>query len=89
MTGRAFLAETPIDDPGDDRRNVAKLWELAGLKQQAPEAEKSFSMLTVALQKKIAIHKKTEKKRIANAEKKSRAKKKSGARKSKTKKKRG
>jgi len=34
------------------------LWELAGLKQQAPEAEKSFSMLTVALQKKIAIHKK-------------------------------
>ena len=89
LTGRAFIAETPIDDPGDDRRNVAMLWELAGLKQQAPEAEKSFSMLTVALQKKIAIHKKTEKKRIANAEKKSRAKKKSGARKSKTKKKRG
>src|SRR5882757_6617951 len=88
LTGRAFVAETPIDGPGDDRRNVAALWELAGLKEQAPEAEKSFSMLTVALQKKIAIHKKTEKKRIANAEKKSRAKKKSGARKSKTKKKR-
>ena len=88
LTGRAFVAETPIDDPGDDRRNVAMLWELAGLKQQAPEAEKSFSMLTAALQKKIAIHKKTEKKRMANAEKKSRAKK-SGARKSKTKKKRG
>jgi deoxyribonuclease-4 len=88
LTGRAFVAETPIDDPGDDRRNVAMLWELAGLKEQAPEAEKSFSMLTAALQKKIAIHKKTEKKRIANAEKKSRAKK-SGARKSKTKKKRG
>ncbi len=88
LTGRAFVAETPIDDPGDDRRNVAMLWELAGLKQQAPEAEKSFSMLTAALQKKIAIHKKTEKKRIANAEKKSRAKK-SGERKSKTKKERG
>src|SRR5216684_402690 len=88
LTGRAFVAETPIDDPGDDRRNVAMLWELAGLKEHAPEAEKSFSMLTAALQKKIAIHKKTEKKRIANAEKKSRAKK-SGARKSKTKKKRG
>ena len=88
LTGRAFIAETPIDDPGDDRRNVAMLWELAGLKQQAPEAEKSFSMLTAALQKKIAIHKKTEKKRIANAEKKSRAKK-SGERKSKTKKERG
>src|SRR5216683_6870069 len=88
LTGRAFVAETPIDDPGDDRRNVAALWELAGLQEQAPEAEKGFSMLTAALQKKIALHKKTEKKRMANAEKKSRAKK-GGARKSKTKKKRG
>ena len=87
LTGRAFVAETPIDDPGDDRRNVAMLWELAGLKQQAPEAEKGFSMLTAALQKKIALHKKTEK-RTANAGKKSLAKK-SRARKSKTKKKRG
>jgi deoxyribonuclease IV len=54
LTGRAFLAETPIDDPGDDRRNVAALWELAGLKEQAPEAEKGFSMLTAALKKKIS-----------------------------------
>ncbi len=53
LTGRAFLAETPIDDPGDDRRNVAMLWELAGLKEQAPEAEKGFSMLTPALKRKI------------------------------------
>jgi deoxyribonuclease IV len=53
LLGRAFLAETPIDDPGDDRRNVAKLWELAGLKDQAPEAEKGFSMLTPALKKKL------------------------------------
>jgi deoxyribonuclease-4 len=42
LTGRAFVLETPIDQPGDDRRNVAKLWELAGLNQQAPAAEKSF-----------------------------------------------
>src|SRR5438105_3211856 len=54
QSGRAFLAETPIDDPGDDRRNVATLWELAGLKGQAPEAEKGFSMLTPALQRKIS-----------------------------------
>lgn len=54
LTGRAFIAETPIDDPGDDRRNVAALWELAGLKEQAPEAEKGFSMLTAALKKKIS-----------------------------------
>ena len=54
LLGRAFLAETPIDDPGDDRRNVAALWELAGLQAEAPEAEKGFSMLTPALQRKIS-----------------------------------
>jgi len=57
LAGRAFLAETPIDDPGDDRRNVAMLWELAGLKDQAPEADRGFSMLTPALKRKIATHK--------------------------------
>jgi deoxyribonuclease-4 len=54
LTGRAFVLETPIDEPGDDRRNVAKLWELAGLSDQAPPAEKGFSMLTAAI-KKIQI----------------------------------
>jgi deoxyribonuclease IV len=54
LPGRAFLAETPIDDPGDDRRNVAALWEFAGLKDQAPEAAKGFSMLTAAAKKKVA-----------------------------------
>jgi len=54
LLGRAFLAETPIDDPGDDRRNVAAIWEFAGLKEQAPAAEKGFSMLTAAAKKKIA-----------------------------------
>jgi deoxyribonuclease-4 len=51
LTGRAFVLETPIDEPGDDRRNVAKLWELAGLSDQAPPAEKGFSMLTAAIKK--------------------------------------
>ncbi|HUL17293.1 MAG TPA: deoxyribonuclease IV [Terriglobales bacterium] len=59
LPGRAFLLETPIDDPGNDRRNVAKLWELAGLSDQAPRAEKGFSMLTAALKKKITEHRKT------------------------------
>jgi deoxyribonuclease-4 len=54
LPGRAFLAETPIDDPGDDRRNVAALWEFAGLKDQAPEVTKGFSMLTAAAKKKVA-----------------------------------
>jgi endonuclease IV len=58
LVGRVFMLETPIDDPGDDRRNVAMLWELAGLKEQAPEAEKGFSMLTPAIKK---IQKKTAK----------------------------
>jgi deoxyribonuclease IV len=51
LTGRAFVLETPIDQPGDDRRNVAKLWELAGLRAVAPPAEKGFSMLTAAIKK--------------------------------------
>ena len=51
LPGRAFILETPIDDPGDDRRNVAKLWELAGLADSAPPVEKGFSMLTPAIKK--------------------------------------
>jgi deoxyribonuclease-4 len=58
LPGRAFLAETPIEDPGDDRRNVAKLWELAGLRDQAPAAAKGFSMLTAAAKKKVTSRKK-------------------------------
>ncbi len=54
LAGRAFLAETPIDDPGDDRRNVAALWEFAGLKDQAPAPEKGFSMLTASAKKSVA-----------------------------------
>lgn len=30
LAGRAFIAETPIDKPGDDRRNVAALWKAMG-----------------------------------------------------------
>jgi len=63
LAGRAFIAETPIDDPGDDRRNVAALWELAGLQDRAPEAEKGYSMLTPAMKKKIAAHQKQSKRR--------------------------
>jgi deoxyribonuclease IV len=96
LAGRAFVAETPIDDPGDDRRNVAALWELAGLQEQAPEAEKGFSMLTAALKKKIVENRKIEK-RKANAEtqrtsrrpERKARKKKGGTKKSSAKKKRG
>jgi len=30
LAGKAFIAETPIDKPGDDKRNVATLWRLVG-----------------------------------------------------------
>ncbi|HXM96622.1 MAG TPA: deoxyribonuclease IV [Candidatus Dormibacteraeota bacterium] len=53
LPGRAFLLETPIDEPGDDRKNVEKLWELAGLKDMAPAAERGFSMLTKAIKKRM------------------------------------
>src|SRR5262249_39430135 len=46
LPGRAFILETPIDKPGDDRRNVRTLWQLVGLtKRQAPHAEDGFTML--------------------------------------------
>jgi deoxyribonuclease IV len=51
LVGRAFLLETPIEDPGDDRENVASLWEYAGLTAVAPPAEKGYSMLTSAMKK--------------------------------------
>ncbi|HEY1422846.1 MAG TPA: deoxyribonuclease IV [Candidatus Acidoferrum sp.] len=56
VPGRAFVLETPIEEPGDDRRNVAKLWELSG--EDGPPAEKGYSMLTLALKKKLTAHRK-------------------------------
>ncbi len=45
LAGRAFILETPIDKPGDDRRNVRALWELVGVDEEhAPKAEAGFSM---------------------------------------------
>jgi len=72
LPGRVFLLETPIEDPGDDRRNVAKLWELAGV--EGPAAEKGYSMLTAALKKKLLAQKKVQRKLAGAAAKKSGAK---------------
>ncbi|MGH9776104.1 MAG: deoxyribonuclease IV [Candidatus Acidiferrales bacterium] len=45
LAGRPFILETPIDAPGDDRRNVRTLWTLAGLQaKQAPPAANGFTM---------------------------------------------
>jgi deoxyribonuclease IV len=69
LPGRAFLLETPIDDPGDDRKNVAKLWELAGV--EGPEAEKGYSMMTPGLKKLIAKGKKASARHLPAGGKKS------------------
>lgn len=46
LPGRAFVLETPIDRPGDDRRNVRALWDMVGVPvSRAPKAEKGFSMM--------------------------------------------
>ena len=73
LPGRAFLAETPIDDPGDDRRNVAAIWEFAGLKDQAPASEKGFSMLTASAKKKAAQQVKSQRRASQAASRKMRA----------------
>jgi deoxyribonuclease-4 len=53
LPGRAFILETPIDRPGDDRRNVRALWELVGVGvRQAPKVENGFSMLKAIRKKK-------------------------------------
>src|ERR1700730_16780511 len=55
LAGRAFILETPIDRPGDDRRNVRALWELVGVDaKQAPGAVDGFSMLRKKNKKKIS-----------------------------------
>ena len=46
VPGRGFILETPVDAPGDDRRNVRVVWALAGVRAtQAPRAANGFSML--------------------------------------------
>jgi deoxyribonuclease-4 len=63
LAGRAFILETPIDRPGDDRRNVRALWELVGVSvRQAPKAENGFSMLK-AKSKSKALTQRTQRKK--------------------------
>lgn len=76
LPGRAFLLETPIEDPGDDRRNVAALWELAGV--EGPAVEKGFTMLTAELRKKRTAHRKEAAKSAKAVTKRIQARKKKG-----------
>lgn len=42
LAGRAFILETPIDKPGDDRRNVAAIWKLLGREVVATSTRDGF-----------------------------------------------
>jgi deoxyribonuclease-4 len=54
--GRAFLLETPIDTPGDDGRNVRRLWGLVGVRaKQARKAEDGFRVRHTDCMKKLQI----------------------------------
>jgi deoxyribonuclease-4 len=73
VPGRAFILETPIDAPGDDRRNVRRLWALAGIHAvQAPDAEDGFSMLRSARARKAEEQARRPKKRAARSRKRTR-----------------
>jgi deoxyribonuclease-4 len=64
LPGRAFILETPIDAPGDDRRNVRLLWALAGVRaKQAPRVEDGFSMVRAKNAKKKSPQRKPPAKR--------------------------
>src|SRR6266404_3154502 len=76
LPGRPFILETPVEEPGDDRRNVAKLWELSG--EEGPPAEKGFTMLTSALKKKRTAHRKEAAKTAKDLAKRNLRKKKKG-----------
>jgi deoxyribonuclease-4 len=71
LPGRAFILETPIDRPGDDRRNVRALWELVGLSvRQAPKAENGFSMLKAKKKSSAKRTKSTQEKKKVKAKRK-------------------
>jgi deoxyribonuclease-4 len=56
LRGRAFILETPIEKPGDDRRNVAMLWKLAGkpVPQRAPAINDSRAAKPKAPRRSVA-----------------------------------
>jgi deoxyribonuclease-4 len=76
LAGRAFILETPIDKPGDDKRNVAALWKLLGREVVAiGEGMKPRPKRSAARSKKKA----RPAKRAAQARKKAKSKYKSKA----------
>lgn len=56
LAGRAFILETPIDRPGDDRRNVETLWRLVGVtRRRVGSAVDGFPIRRSAAKRKSAL----------------------------------
>ncbi len=77
LRGRTFILETPLEKPGDDRRNVRTLWNLMGQEPiQAPDAPDGFTMYRkpgkVAAKKRTAKAKATKPERAGKARRKPR-----------------
>jgi deoxyribonuclease IV len=78
LAGRAFILETPIDGPGDDKRNVAALWKLLGREVRATGEgmkPRPHSKKTKARPKKTAAKKRRAKKAAKPARKKAKSRK--------------
>ena len=89
VPGRAFILETPIDAPGDDRRNVRTLWELAGYSaDQAPDAKDGFSMLRSARARKAEQRANRPKKKAKSAKQRTKREQRKTRKKAKSKQKR-
>ena len=56
LAGRPFILETPIDKPGDDRRNVQALWRLVGFEvKPSAGARDGFRVRTKRKKAKVGV----------------------------------
>lgn len=68
LAGRAFILETPIDKPGDDKRNVAALWRLTGRAVRATgEGMKPRRSVRIGVKTRIGTKAKTKTKAKSKA----------------------
>ncbi len=83
LAGKYFILETPIDKPGDDRRNVQAVWKLLGgtvSKVAAGTARDGFRVRAAAGRKKARRPKKSRKTSAARKSAKVRARRKKRSR---------
>ncbi|MHB8540588.1 MAG: deoxyribonuclease IV [Candidatus Acidiferrales bacterium] len=72
LAGRAFILETPIDRPGDDRRNVQTLWRLVGVKPKRAHGAANGFAARRPKRKPVKPRRKTARTRRAKSERRKR-----------------